>query len=73
MFGLFKKKVKEATLPINSYQMQFKVVYHLTDGNERSTGIVNVSVPAVSEEQAKEKLEKFAVKRIEIRVVRCEK
>lgn len=68
MFNFFKRK---PNLPLRKYSMQFKVTYALSNGSDRSTGIVNITVPATSPEEAKEKLENFAVKRISINVVSC--
>lgn len=68
MWNPFKKKSK-VILPLNKYRIQFKVSYQLSDGNERSTGMINITVPATSAKQAVDKLENFAVKRISVKII----
>lgn len=52
----------------NNYNFQFKISMPINNGY-RETGIINVVVPANSAKQAKNKLNKFVMSKIQITVV----
>lgn len=57
MFNFLKKK--ESKDPVSDYEFKFQVCYRTAKGVDRCTGVISITIPAVSESEAKDKLNDF--------------
>ncbi len=64
MFKFFKKKKKDEMPDI--YHFQFHLSFPVSNGATRETGIVNIVVPGLSEKQAREKVDQWARKKVQV-------
>lgn len=73
MWKLFRWKIKEAQPPVTAFRMQFRITYTTAHGLQRTTGLIDVTVPARTMKEAGDKLKRFALKRVAVKIENCEK
>lgn len=56
----------------NKYNFQYRISFPLSNGSYRETGVINVMIPAKSKKEAKEKLNKFVKKKVQVTVISIE-
>jgi hypothetical protein len=65
MWGLFKRKMK---YPVRKFHFRYRIVYTLSNGRVIGTDPINITIPARSLEDASKKLEKFVIRKVQIKI-----
>lgn len=56
----------------NKYDFQFRISFPIGGGSYRETGSINVTIPANSKVEAKNKLKEFVLQKVQVTVVNIE-
>lgn len=66
MWRLFRKKKKD---PVKDFHITYRIVYRLSNGRIISTDPINITIPAISEDEANRKLKRFVLGKVQIKIL----